>query len=71
MPNPSQDTVTLTVTYSLMNAPHVMSPVTRLSGESDDAWVKCEPRDHSFLLIPGNARLSVGSDDRLIVQRIP
>ena len=37
MPNPSQDTVTLTVTYSLMEAPHVMSPVTRLSGESDEA----------------------------------
>lgn len=35
-PNPSQDTVTITVTYSGMNAPHVMTPVTRLSGETDE-----------------------------------
>lgn len=35
-PNPSQDTVTLTVTYSGMEAPQVMAPVTRLSGETDE-----------------------------------
>lgn len=37
MPNPSQDTVTLTVTYSGMNAPQVMAPVTRMQSESDEA----------------------------------
>lgn len=37
MPNPSQDTVTLTVMYTGMNAPQVMAPVTRLQSESDEA----------------------------------